>query len=168
MVTIPGFHFTVLCCVQLLQSCPTVCSSMDCSPPGSSLHEISQARIMEWVAMPSFRVSSQPGIEARYLVPPSLAGGVLYHSHYLPWPRVQSLVRELRSYKRCSTVKIKKEYFYLLLLCPSVPVVAHSPVQSDGRRQQGSPALTPHLSPPPAQEPHQQYPHWNCKASLPC
>ena len=33
---------------------------MDCSPPGSSVHGILQARILEWVAMPSSRGSSQP------------------------------------------------------------------------------------------------------------
>ena len=43
-----------------LQSCPTLCNSMDCSPPDSSVHETSQARTMEWVAMPSSRGASQP------------------------------------------------------------------------------------------------------------
>ena len=33
---------------------------MDCSPPGSSVHGILKARILEWVAMPSSRGSSQP------------------------------------------------------------------------------------------------------------
>ena len=33
-----------------LQSCPTLCDPMDCSPPGSSVHGIFQARILEWVA----------------------------------------------------------------------------------------------------------------------
>ena len=33
------------------QSCPTLCDPMDCSPPGSSVHEIFQARILEWVAI---------------------------------------------------------------------------------------------------------------------
>ena len=33
------------------QSCPTLCDLMDCSPPGSSVHGISQARILEWVAI---------------------------------------------------------------------------------------------------------------------
>ena len=33
------------------QSCPTLCDPMDCSPPGSSVHRISQARILEWVAI---------------------------------------------------------------------------------------------------------------------
>ena len=32
--------------------CPTLCDPMDCSPPGSSVHGIFQARIMEWVAFP--------------------------------------------------------------------------------------------------------------------
>ena len=36
---------------------------MDCSPPGSSVHGILQARILEWVAMPFSRGSSHPGIE---------------------------------------------------------------------------------------------------------
>ena len=40
---------------KLLQSCLTLCNPMDCSPPGSSVHGILQARILEWVA--------QPGIE---------------------------------------------------------------------------------------------------------
>ena len=43
---------------QLLQSRLTVCDSVDCSPPGPSVHEILQARILEWVAMPSSRGSS--------------------------------------------------------------------------------------------------------------
>ena len=40
------------------QLCPTLCSPVDCSPLGSSVHGILQARILEWVAMPFFRGSS--------------------------------------------------------------------------------------------------------------
>ena len=47
-------------CAKLLQSCPTLQDPMDCSPPGSSVHGILQARILEWVAMPSSRGSSPP------------------------------------------------------------------------------------------------------------
>ena len=43
-----------------VQSCLTFCHPMDCSPPGSSVHGIFQARILEWVAMPSSRGSSKP------------------------------------------------------------------------------------------------------------
>ena len=46
-------------CAQLLQLCLILCNPMDCSPPGSSVHVILQARILEWVAMPSSRGSSQ-------------------------------------------------------------------------------------------------------------
>ena len=40
-------------CVLSLQSCLTLCNPMDCSLPGSCVHGILQARILEWVAMPS-------------------------------------------------------------------------------------------------------------------
>ena len=48
----------VLCFIT--QSCPTLHDPMDCSLPSSSVHGILQARILEWVAMPSSRGSSQP------------------------------------------------------------------------------------------------------------
>ena len=44
-----------------LQSCLTLWDPMDHSPPSSSVHGILQARILEWVVMPSSRGSSQPG-----------------------------------------------------------------------------------------------------------
>ena len=47
-----------LLCVCSVMSC--VCNPMDCSPPGSSVHGISQARILEWVAISFSRGSSQP------------------------------------------------------------------------------------------------------------
>ena len=43
-----------------LQWCQTLCDPVDCSLPGFSVHRILQARILEWVAMPSSRGSSQP------------------------------------------------------------------------------------------------------------
>ena len=45
---------------KLLQSCLTFCDPIGCSLPGSSIHGILQARILEWFAMPSSRGSSQP------------------------------------------------------------------------------------------------------------
>ena len=41
-----------------LQLCLTLCDPMDCSPSGSSVHGILQARILEWVAMPFSKVIS--------------------------------------------------------------------------------------------------------------
>ena len=45
---------------SVTQSCPTLCDPMDCSPPGSSVHRILQARILEWVAIRFTRGSSWP------------------------------------------------------------------------------------------------------------
>ena len=45
---------------QSLQSCPIPCNSMACSPPASSVHGILQARILESIAKPFLRGSSQP------------------------------------------------------------------------------------------------------------
>ena len=47
-------------CAKSLQLCLTLCDPMDCSLPGSSVHGILQARLLEWVAMPASRGSSQP------------------------------------------------------------------------------------------------------------
>ena len=43
--------------------CPTLCDPMDCSPPGSSVHGVLQARILEWVAIPFSRGFPNTGIE---------------------------------------------------------------------------------------------------------
>ena len=51
-------HISVLALVA--QLCPTVCDPMNCSPPGPSVHGILQARILEWIAIPFSRRSSQP------------------------------------------------------------------------------------------------------------
>ena len=45
------------------QSCPTLCGPRDYSPPGLSVHGILQARILEWVAIPSLRDLPDPGIK---------------------------------------------------------------------------------------------------------
>ena len=44
---------------KVMLCCLTLCDTMDCSLPGSGVHGILQARILEWVAMPSSRGSSQ-------------------------------------------------------------------------------------------------------------
>ena len=46
--------------VLVAQPCPVLCNLMDCSTPGSSVHGILQARILEWVAIHFSTVSSQP------------------------------------------------------------------------------------------------------------
>ena len=75
--------------VSVAQPCPTLCDPMDCSPPGSSVRGILQARILEWVAMPSSRGSSWPRDRTDSL--PS----ELCH----PWPREPgSLLSRVKSH----------------------------------------------------------------------
>ena len=55
-----GYRFHWIVKVLVAQLFLTLCDPMNCSPPGSSVHGMLQARILEWVAMLSSRGSSQP------------------------------------------------------------------------------------------------------------
>ena len=57
--------------------CLTFCGPMDCSPPGSSVHEIFQARILEWVVLSNSRGSSCPRDRTWSLASPAVAGDSL-------------------------------------------------------------------------------------------
>ena len=63
----------------VMQSSPTVCSPMDCSPPASSDHEILQARILEWVAIPFSKGSSQPRDQTCVFCISCIGRRILYH-----------------------------------------------------------------------------------------
>ena len=77
--------------VLVAQPCPTLCDPMDCSPPGSSVHGILQARILERVAIPFCREYwsglpypppgdlPNPRIEPTSLISPALSDKALYH-----------------------------------------------------------------------------------------
>ena len=66
--------FVCLHIVLAAQLCSTLCDPMDCGLPGSSVHGILQAKILEWVAMHSSRNFPNPGIEPSFLTSPALAG----------------------------------------------------------------------------------------------
>ena len=60
-----GCHFLLQCMKvksesEVAQSCPTLSDPMDCSPPGSSVHGVFQARVLEWGAISFSRGSSPP------------------------------------------------------------------------------------------------------------
>ena len=61
-----------LCLCSVTQSCLTLCDAMHCSLPGSPVHGIFQARILEWVAFPPPVDLLDPGIKP---ASPALAGG---------------------------------------------------------------------------------------------
>ena len=68
MEIVGSWHLSIMSCSmffkesesEVSQSCLTLCDPMDCSPPGSSIHEIFQARVLEWVAISFSRGSSWP------------------------------------------------------------------------------------------------------------
>ena len=88
--------------VCVCESCLTLCDAMNCSPPGSSVHGISHARILEWVAFPFLIQGLNPGLlhcrwilyhlshqgspEACLLVKGRLLANILSEKTFPPWP----------------------------------------------------------------------------------
>ena len=108
--------------VLVTQLCPTLCHPMDCSPPGSSVHGILQARILEWIVIPFSRGSSQSKdqtlvscIAGRFFtvwapreamtewIPYKLTPGVSVPNIYpLPWSdTLFTYIRLLRYIRKC-------------------------------------------------------------------
>ena len=67
--------FAILCVGSGTQSCLTLCTPMDCRPPGSSVHDVFQARLLEWLAIFSSRVSSWPRDQTQSPASPARSGG---------------------------------------------------------------------------------------------
>ena len=84
-----------------LQFCPPLWDPMDCSPPGSSVHGIRQARILEWVVISFSTGSSQPGDRTQVSFVSCLGRWVLYLWRHLGSPFMPPLVFSLayHSYK---------------------------------------------------------------------
>ena len=76
-----------MCVYRGAQSCPTLCDPMDCSPPGSSVHGIFQARILEWIAIPFSRGSSWPRNQTSTSYISCFSKRILYHWGHLGSPR---------------------------------------------------------------------------------
>ena len=68
----------VCVCVRV-QSRPTLWDPVDCNSPGSSVHEISQARLLQWVAISSSRMSSQPRDRTHISCISCTGKWILYH-----------------------------------------------------------------------------------------
>ena len=118
---------------KLPQSCLTLCDTMDCSLPGSSVHRILQARILEWVALPSSKGSSQPRDGTCISC---IDMWVLYHQHHL------GSLNQV-----CSNIKLKRE-----TIKERVDNKSKSRVARKNARQWSSQGWTQKLLPPLAQE----------------
>ena len=114
---------------EVAQSCPTLCDPMDCSPPGSSVHGILQARILEWVAISFSRGSSRP--RDRTQVPALQADALTSEppGKPYPWrgrrfgsmgvgPSSQSLITYLKSLKQMLREGLSRHQLHLLLISP--------------------------------------------------
>ena len=72
--------YTYMYMCMSLQSCWTLCNLMDCGLPGSSVHGIPQARILEWVVDSSSKGSSQPRDQSHIFYVSCIGGQILYHT----------------------------------------------------------------------------------------
>ena len=97
-------------CVCMLshsvKSYPTLCNPMDCSPPGSSVHGISQARILVWVAMISSRGSSWPWDWTHVSCVPCIDRQILYH--FATWEAPTHLSFEVSSWEKGDTIEMER------------------------------------------------------------
>ena len=82
---------TVQSGAQSLKSCPTLCDPMDCSPPGSSLPGVFQARILEWVTTSFSRGSSQPRYQTHISYISCIGRQVSFFFKQLVPPGLQSM-----------------------------------------------------------------------------
>ena len=103
--------------------CLTLCDPMDCSPPGSSVHGIYQARILEWVAISSFMRSFHPRNQTHIPCISPTDKWILYH-----WATWEACHINLSCYCCCSVAQS------CLTLCdpmgcimPGFPVLHHLP-----------------------------------------
>ena len=78
-----GIGTPMFCVAKLLQPCLTLCNPINCSLPGSSVHQILQARILEWVAMPSSKASFQPRDRTHVSYISCIGRQLLYQYHHM-------------------------------------------------------------------------------------
>ena len=78
LVPLPADQLCLIGSLKVAQSYLSLCNTMDCSPSGSSVHGILQARILEWVAMPFSRGSSWPRDWIQHLLPLLHCRHILY------------------------------------------------------------------------------------------
>ena len=110
-------------CAQL---CPTLCDPTNCGPPGSSVHGILQARILEWVAVPSSRGSSRPRDRTQVSCISCFVRQVLYHQRH----RDSALLKGINKYLEFTEQenlgsKTRSERFSMRTRASCVCVCAH-------------------------------------------
>ena len=85
----------------------SLCSPMDCSPPGSSAHGIFQPRTLEQVAKPFSRRSSQPGSQTHISLVSCIYSQIIYHYHHPGSP--ECFITHLSSAQRNQTGQVSRK-----------------------------------------------------------
>ena len=99
--------YLCVCVCSVTQLCPTLCDPINCSPPGSSVHGILQARILEWVAISVSRDLSDPGIE------PMIDAGKLYY--WAMWEAQYEFIHADKPALRGAPTKVRPPVSHFLL-----------------------------------------------------
>ena len=106
-VTLHFLVATFVCCCVCAQSCLTLCDTMDCSLPGSSVHGISQTRILEWAAIFFSRESSQPRDRTHI----SCIGRLVLY-HWVTWEATLNNQKEIGNFNSSLLNPIYEKYFH--------------------------------------------------------
>ena len=104
---------------SVIQLCPTFCDPIDCSPPGSSVHGILQARILEWVAISSSRGSSWPGDQTCVSCTPASAGSFFTTEPPARFP-IAILYSFLFLFAKSANPTYNVKCFWILLVCQRI------------------------------------------------
>ena len=121
-------------CMQarLLQSRPSLCGPMDCNPPGSSIHGILQARILEWVAMPSSRGSSRARDQTLISYISCIGRRAPYHWRHLGSPGVTEAQRASQRAESPEGECVCQKGCFWQTSWPRLPLASHPGVASGG------------------------------------
>ena len=68
---------------EVVQSCPTLSDPMDCSLPGSSVHGIFQARVLEWCAITFSDINTNAVLKVNYISLYNIYNGMLLYFHII-------------------------------------------------------------------------------------
>ena len=139
-------QYAAAAAAKSLQSCPTLCNSIEGSPPGSPLPGILQARTLEWVAI-SFsnawkwkgKVKSHSRVRllatpwtAAYQAPPSMGFSSQEYWSGLPSPYTQYMFAQLKCF---SVLRVCRLHSFL---CPYIPLTKASLIQTQPQRRKAS------------------------------
>ena len=123
---------SIFFCCLVAQSCPILCKHMDHSPPGSSIHGISQVRKLKWVAISFFRGSSWPRDQ---IWVSCLGRWILYHwaTRKALYPVIKTTVSACISVRQCLYLKVSSFSERLLhWWAPQVALAVKNPPTNAG------------------------------------